>query len=91
MRIREKLSDHFSEDINKYRFACFIVFIVLITALAWQSDDAYHAYVMAKHLVEGHGFVYNIGERASASSCPLFTLIIALGILSSETCFWYPF
>ena len=81
MRIREKLSDHFSEDINKYRFACFIVFIVLITALAWQSDDAYHAYVMAKHLVEGHGFVYNIGERASASSCPLFTLIIALGYL----------
>ena len=81
MRIRERLSDHFSEKINKYRFICFTVFIVLITALAWQSDDAYHAYVMAKHLVEGHGFVYNIGERASASSCPLFTLIIALGYL----------
>ena len=56
-----------------------VIFVLLITALAWQSDDAYHAYVMAKHLVEGNGFVYNIGERASASSCPLFTLVIACG------------
>ena len=56
-----------------------VIFALLITALAWQSDDAYHAYVMARHLVEGNGFVYNIGERASASSCPLFTLVIACG------------
>ncbi|MBR5407737.1 MAG: glycosyltransferase family 39 protein [Lachnospiraceae bacterium] len=56
-----------------------VIFVLLITALAWQSDDAYHAYVMARHLVEGNGFVYNIGERASASSCPLFTLVIACG------------
>lgn len=56
-----------------------ILFVVVITLLAWQSDDAYHAYVMAKHLVEGNGFVYNIGERATASTCPLFTLVIALG------------
>ena len=56
-----------------------ILFVVVITLFAWQSDDAYHAYVMAKHLVEGNGFVYNIGERATASTCPLFTLVIALG------------
>ncbi len=58
-----------------------ILFVVVITLFAWQSDDAYHAYVMAKHLVEGYGFVYNIGERATASTCPLFTLIIAFGYL----------
>ncbi|HAG68685.1 MAG TPA: hypothetical protein DCL38_01780 [Lachnospiraceae bacterium] len=81
MRIRERLSEHLSEGINKYRLVCMLAFMALITLLAWQSDDAYHAYVMAKHLVEGHGFVYNIGERASASSCPLFTLVIALGYL----------
>ena len=79
MSIRERVSEYFSESMNRYRFLCLVTFIVIITALAWQSDDAYHAYVMAKHLVEGHGFVYNIGERASASSCPLFTLIIACG------------
>jgi arabinofuranosyltransferase len=34
---------------------------------------------MAKNLVNGNGFVYNVGERATASSCPLFTLVIACG------------
>ena len=74
-----KISDYFSDSLNRYRFAAIAAFAVIVTALAWQSDDAYHAYVMAKHLVEGNGFVYNIGERATASSCPLFTLIIAGG------------
>ena len=64
-------------EIEKARFFTFLAFIGIITILAWQSDDAYHGYVMAKHLVEGDGFVYNIGERSSASSCPLFTLVIA--------------
>ncbi|MDD3416632.1 MAG: hypothetical protein PHY47_22015 [Lachnospiraceae bacterium] len=67
----------FKNEIDKARFIALMVFIGIITLLAWQSDDAYHGYVMSKHLVEGNGLVYNIGERASASSCPLFTLIIS--------------
>lgn len=74
-----RIKGYFSEEINKYRFFSLIIFIALVTLLAWQSDDAYHAYIMARNLVEGHGFVYNIGERATASSCPLFTLVIAAG------------
>ena len=74
-----RIKNYFSSDINKYRFISFLIFTVLITLLAWQSDDAYHAYIMARNLVEGNGFVYNIGERATASSCPLFTLVIAAG------------
>ena len=66
-------------DIKKCRIITTVVFIIIITALAWQSDDAYHAYIMAKNLVDGYGFVYNIGERATASSCPLFTLVVAAG------------
>ncbi len=72
-----KIKDYFQEELNKYRFFSLLIFIGIITLLAWQSDDAYHAYVMAKNLVEGNGFVYNIGQRATASSCPLFTLVIA--------------
>ncbi|MCR5507087.1 MAG: glycosyltransferase family 39 protein [Lachnospiraceae bacterium] len=68
-----------SDNLKKYKIISVVIFAVMIVALAWQSDDAYHAYVMARHLVEGNGFVYNIGERASASSCPLFTLVIACG------------
>ena len=78
-KIKEKLSLFFSDRLNKYRFVTLVLFILVVTALAWQSDDAYHAYAMAKNLVDGNGFVYNIGERASASSCPLFTLVVAFG------------
>lgn len=63
----------------RYKFITLIIFALVITALAWQSDDAYHAYIMAKNLVLGNGFVYNAGERVTASSCPLFTLIVAAG------------
>lgn len=55
----------------------FIAVLFLITALAWNCDDAYHAYVMARNLVEGNGFVYHVGERVNASTCPLFTLAVA--------------
>lgn len=70
-----------NDKLYRAKFVTLILFICIITALAWQSDDAYHAYVMAKNLVLGNGFVYNVGERVTASSCPLFTLIIALGYL----------
>lgn len=79
--IKEKVENYFSDEVNKYRFIALMLFIVIITAFAWQSDDAYHAYAMSKNLVEGNGFVYNAGERSSASSCPLFTLIVAFGYL----------
>ena len=68
-----------TNKLNQYKLAALILFICVITALAWQSDDAYHAYIMAQNLVLGKGFVYNVGERVSASTCPLFTLVIAAG------------
>ena len=68
-----------TNKLNRYKLAALILFICVITALAWQSDDAYHAYIMAQNLVLGKGFVYNVGERVSASTCPLFTLVIAAG------------
>lgn len=79
--IGSDIGDYLSDRVNKYKCISTVIFVVMITGLAWQSDDAYHAYVMAKNLVLGNGFVYNIGERATASSCPLFTLVIALGYL----------
>lgn len=76
---KSQFQGYMSNEINRYQFFSLLIFIGIITALAWQSDDAYHAYVMAKNLVLGNGFVYNVGERASATSCPLFTLVIACG------------
>ena len=77
--IKKDMEDYLSDRVNKYKFMSAAIFLIIITALAWQSDDAYHAYIMAKNLVLGNGFVYNAGERATASSCPLFTLVIACG------------
>ncbi len=74
-----RIKDHFSEELFRYRFFAILIFTVIITLLAWQSDDSYHAYIMAKNLVDGNGFVYNIGQRATASTCPLFTLVVAAG------------
>lgn len=67
----------FKTELDKLRFLTLAGFILVVLMLAWQSDDAYHGYVMAKHLVNGDGFVYNAGERSTASTCPLFTLVIA--------------
>ena len=64
-------------NIKTLRILLLSAFILGILMLAWQCDDAFHAYVMAKHLVEGNGFVYHIGERASAATAPLWTLICA--------------
>ena len=77
--IRSGMEDTLSDRTKKYKILSVVIFVLIITALAWQSDDAYHAYIMAKNLVEGNGFVYNAGERATASTCPLFTLVIACG------------
>lgn len=58
--------------------ASFVLLVALLLFLtAWQSDDAYHAYIMARHLVEGDGFVYTVGERVNASTCPFWTLLCA--------------
>ncbi len=76
---RLQINEYVLDETKRYKILSLFIFICVITALAWQSDDAYHAYVMAKNLVLGNGFVYNIGERVTATSCPLFTLIVACG------------
>ena len=83
-----RIKDYLSEEMNRYRFFSLLIFIGIITLLAWQSDDAYHAYIMAKNLVDGNGFVYNVGQRATASSCPLFTLVVAFGYLIFRNMFF---
>lgn len=77
-----------STELDKLRLGLLIVFIVFATLTAWQSDDAYHGYVMAKHLVEGNGFVYNIGQRASATTAPLWTLLVAVAYFFTREMFF---
>lgn len=68
----------FNEASHKHRVFSVIMVCILLIFSAWQTDDAYHAYTMARNLVEGNGFVYIVGERVNASTCPLWTLLCAL-------------
>lgn len=66
------------------RFVTVAVFLVAVVLYSWNSDDAYHSYIMAKHLVEGKGLVYNTGYRATASTHPLLTLLEAFVFLFTD-------
>ena len=60
-----------SEDLDKKRIVALVIFALVITVLAWQSDDAYHGYVMAKHLVET--VLYTTSARGLPLPPGLFT------------------
>lgn len=83
-----KIRFSLKSDIDRWRFFSVIAFCLIVIALAWQSDDAYHGYVMSRNLVQGHGLVYNIGERSTASTCPLFTLLIAAAYFFTREMFF---
>lgn len=45
---------------------------------AFPIDDAYVHLVYARHLIQGHGFCFNLGEPSTGTSAPLWTLLVAL-------------
>ena len=44
----------------------------------WVQDDAYVSFRYAKHLVQGHGLVYNVGERVEGYTNFLWTVLAAI-------------
>jgi hypothetical protein len=56
------------------------VFLFEHLAVQPQIDDAYISYRYAANLVEGHGLVYNPGERVEGITNLLWTLLVALGL-----------
>lgn len=55
--------------------------IVALVALAWHNrfiqDDAFIAFRYARNLVDGHGPVFNPGERVEGYTCFLWVMMIA--------------
>lgn len=56
-----------------------VVLFMLYSYWAVQEDDSYIFYSYAKNIVNGHGYVFNIGERVNATTSPLYTLLLAGG------------
>jgi arabinofuranosyltransferase len=66
---------------------CAVVAVVVLAALkvAWVCDDAYITFRTVDNLLQGHGPVWNPGERVQAYTHPLWMGILALaGALSGE-------
>ncbi len=49
-------------------------------------DDVYLAYVYAKNILAGHGFVFNPGEKVLGTPAPLFVLLLI--VFKSFFSFW---
>jgi len=73
---------------NKTQIICLFIVFAVILAYAWMCDDAYHAHRMSWNLIHGNGFVYNVGERVSATTAPLWTLITTLLIAVTGSAYW---
>lgn len=48
--------------------------------LAWVCDDAFISFRYAQHFVDGHGLVFNAGERVEGYTNFLWTLLVAGGM-----------
>jgi hypothetical protein len=46
----------------------------------WVLDDAYISFRYAEHAIQGHGLVYNVGERVEGYTNFLWTLLVASGM-----------
>jgi len=70
--------------------ALFILSLGLTLGFHGKSyDDAYITYRCARHLAEGHGLSYNVGDAITATTTPLLAILLAgLGRLSSPD--WIP-
>ena len=44
-----------------------------------QHDDSCIFYLYAKNIANGHGYVFNIGQRVNATTSPLYALLLAGG------------
>lgn len=66
---------------DSFFILAFILVFIRILSYAWCSDDAYHAYVMSANLLAGKGFTPTPGIRVNVSTCPLWTIVVTLGMV----------
>ena len=67
----------------KYLYVSIIVLLIFFLyggmgIFKYQYDDSYITYRYAENLANGHGLIFNQGERVDAASSFLFTVIISV-------------
>ena len=64
-----------------------MITVAILLRLAWIAytnhtyEDAFITFRYAHQLVEGNGFVYNLGERVYGTTTPLFTILTSIWLL----------
>ena len=56
--------------------------------LAWVGDDAYITLRTVENLCDGHGPVWNVGERVQTYTHPLWLLVLTCGRLLTGECYF---
>jgi arabinofuranosyltransferase len=53
------------------------IFILILPRTAWLCDDAFITFRTVDNFIEGHGLVYNVGERVQTYTHPLWMFLIS--------------
>ncbi|MEY7974340.1 hypothetical protein AB8O38_20315 [Saccharomonospora xinjiangensis] len=67
---------------------CVALFALLAWDSRWIADDGLIVLRTVRHLLEGHGPVFNVGERVEANTSPLWTYLLALVGMSGLRLEW---
>ncbi|NLE89305.1 MAG: hypothetical protein GX607_23210 [Myxococcales bacterium] len=58
------------------RLGAFFGFALVILRRGWLCDDAFISLRSVEHLLQGHGLVFNVGERVQSFTNPLWVLLL---------------
>ncbi len=64
---------------KKYWALVFLVATYLFINTAWVSEDAFITFRVVENLLDGHGPVYNLGERVQVYTHPLWFFLLVAG------------
>jgi hypothetical protein len=71
-------------ELRRFQTVALLVLLALLAlglaraaALAWVCDDSFISIRYAQNLLDGHGLVYNVGERVEGYTNLLWTLLLA--------------
>ncbi|EHR61187.1 hypothetical protein SaccyDRAFT_2310 [Saccharomonospora cyanea NA-134] len=67
---------------------CVALFALLAWNSRWIADDGLIVLRTVRHLLEGHGPVFNVGERVEVNTSPLWTYLLALVGMSGLRLEW---
>ncbi len=79
-RLTQASETNLHRYLRRYGFTALViglVFALQVLPGPRPVDDAYITFRYARHLTEGHGFVYNIGQPVLGTTTPLFALLLA--------------